>query len=180
MSAPGGASVSLHHAAAIAVAALAIAVASPTLAASPRVDNPAVDRVLVVKHTHRLYLLHKQQVIRSYQVWLGRQPKGTKTREGDGRTPEGVYRLDGRNSNSRFHLALHISYPGPEDIERAQRLGVSPGGAIMVHGLPKGFEHLDPARFHDDWTEGCIALSNRAVEEIWSLVADDTPIEIRP
>jgi murein L,D-transpeptidase YafK len=118
----------------------------------------------------------------NYPVSLGRQPAGHKEREGDGRTPEGRYVLDWRNPNSRFHKSLHVSYPGPADRLRARRLGVDPGGMIMIHGQPRPNEHADLQAVvaRDDWTDGCIAVSNHAMDEIWDKTRDGTPIEILP
>ena len=108
-------------------------------------------------------------MVRTYRIALGRDPLGHKQREGDGRTPEGRYTIDRRNPNSKYHLALHISYPGPAD------LGADPGGDIMIHGLKPGVDH--PA---SDWTQGCIAVTDSEMDEIWEMVADGTPIEILP
>jgi murein L,D-transpeptidase YafK len=142
------------------------------------------DRILVIKSERRLLLLRGGQVLKSFPVSLGRAPEGRKTREGDGRTPEGIYRIDGRNSKSWFHRSLHISYPNRFDTEQAQRQGVAPGGEIVIHGLPKDYRRFyrsfGPDFFKSDWTEGCIAVSNKAIEAIWTLVDDGTPIEIRP
>jgi len=104
------------------------------------------------------------KVLRTYPIALGGNPIGVKTREGDRKTPEGIYLIDGRNARSAYHLALHISYPSPADVERARRTGVNPGGDIMIHG----------------WTRGCIAVTNPEIEEIWAAVPDGTPIELRP
>ncbi|WP_082806133.1 L,D-transpeptidase family protein [Marichromatium gracile] len=132
------------------------------------------DRVLVRKAERRLYLLRDGVVLHSYAIALGFQPLGHKRREGDGRTPEGRYRIDWRNPASRFHRALHISYPGPGDRLRARLHGDDPGGAIMVHGTGPDTNRSG------DWTAGCIAVDNAEIEQIWSLVADGTPIEILP
>jgi murein L,D-transpeptidase YafK len=138
-----------------------------------------VDKVLVVKSKRLLMLLQNGSVLRKYEICLGRNPKGHKTRKGDYRTPEGTYILDSRNPKSSYHLSLHISYPSKEDSLKARRLGVSPGNGIMIHGFPQGItiDNLGPYR---DWTKGCIAVSNTAIEEIWQLVPDGTPIEILP
>jgi len=119
-----------------------------------------------------MLLLRGQSVLRSYRVALGRQPAGHKQREGDGRTPEGRYVIDRRNPRSRYHLALHISYPNAEDIARARAAGVEPGGDIMIHGLKDG------ERREGDWTQGCIAVTNDEMDEIWSLVSEGTEILI--
>jgi murein L,D-transpeptidase YafK len=134
--------------------------------------------VIVVKSERRLYLLQDGSVIRTYRVALGPNPVGHKVFQGDGRTPEGLYTLDWRNEASRFHRAIHISYPNDEDIERSIRFGGAPGGLIMIHGQPSdGFRGSNP---HYDWTEGCVALSNAEMDEVWLAVDDGTPIEILP
>ncbi len=138
------------------------------------------DLVVVNKGQRVLQLLSNGRVIRSFDISLGKNPVGHKRRQGDGRTPEGRYRLDWRNAKSRFYKSIHISYPNPDDVQRARKLGAAPGGAIMIHGLPNKFAEA-PELFEDlDWTEGCIAVTNEAIEEIWQLVADHTPIEIYP
>ncbi len=138
------------------------------------------DKVLVVKGERRLYLLHQGMVMRVYRIELGRNPMGTKVMEGDGRTPEGWYVLDTRNENSRFHRSIRISYPNEADLERARMLGVAPGGAIMIHGQPSEPPVALVRYGRRDWTEGCIAVSNSDMDEIWSAVEDGTPIEILP
>jgi murein L,D-transpeptidase YafK len=150
--------------------------ASPASANGPSV----VDRVVVDKSDRQLYLMHGQRIVRVYPVSLGRNPTGHKVRRGDQRTPEGRYLLDWRTADSRYYLALHISYPSPVDLQQASRKGFDPGGNIMIHGLPG--KYADGARvlLDLDWTDGCIAVSNQAIEEIWQLVADNTIIEIRP
>lgn len=138
------------------------------------------DKVVVVKSERLMMLLKNGEIIRSYKVALGRNPEGRKVRQGDARTPEGVYYLDRRNSNSRFHRALHISYPNADDIRHAKAHGVSPGRDIMIHGLPKSFEDVGEWHRTIDWTKGCIAVTNTEIDEIWTLVPDGTPIEIKP
>ena len=140
---------------------------------------PHADKVLVIKSKRVLLLLQNGSILREYQICLGRNPKGRKTRQGDYRTPEGTYVLDSRNPKSSFHLSLHISYPSKTDSLEARRLGVSPGSSIMIHGLPDGIT-IDDIGGYQDWTKGCIAVSNSAIEEIWRLVPDGTPIEIKP
>jgi murein L,D-transpeptidase YafK len=132
-----------------------------------------VDRVVVRKAARELLLLSGESVVRSYRVALGRSPEGHKEREGDGRTPEGRYTIDRRNPKSKYHLSLHISYPNEADTERARAGGVDPGCDIMIHGVKPGIDH--PA---SDWTQGCIAVSDAEMDELWELVADGTPIEI--
>lgn len=139
-----------------------------------------IEQVLVVKSERRLFLLRNGEVIRSYVVALGSNPLGRKTSEGDGRTPEGRYVIDWRNPRSRFYRSLHISYPSDGDRRRAQAGGVAPGGEIMLHGLPNGREAVGADHVRWDWTEGCIALTNAEMDEIWQAIDDGTPIEIRP
>ena len=134
-----------------------------------------VDRVVVAKSRREMLLLSGESVLRRYRIALGRNPVGPKTREGDGRTPEGRYSIDRRNPRSKYHLSLHISYPNAEDRERAQREGVDPGCDIMIHGQPNG----ETTAREGDWTQGCIAVTNEEIEEIWELVADGTAVEIR-
>jgi murein L,D-transpeptidase YafK len=134
-----------------------------------------VDRILVNKSRREMLLLHRESLVRSYRIALGRDPSGHKLREGDGRTPEGRYTIDRRNPKSAYYLSLHISYPNEEDRERARAAGVDPGGDIMIHGQPNG-----GMKREGDWTQGCIAVTDAEMDEIWSLVKDGTIIEIGP
>ena len=134
-----------------------------------------VDRVVVNKGRREMLLLSGESVVRQYRVALGFDPVGRKEREGDGRTPEGHYTVDGRNPKSKYHLALHLSYPGPADVEHAQSSGLDPGGDIMIHGVKAGVAHPE-----SDWTHGCIAVTDAEMDEIWELVADGTAVEINP
>ena len=127
-----------------------------------------------------MVLLNHGKVIRTYQVALGKQPVGPKIQEGDLRTPEGQYKIDGRYLQSEFHRALHISYPNAADRARARQLGVSSGGDILIHGLPNGQGAIGKAHLQSDWTWGCIAVTNEEIEEIWRLVPNGTVVEIRP
>jgi hypothetical protein len=138
------------------------------------------DRVIVEKSSRRLTLLHQGKVLKVYHVALGHTPVGRKECEGDGRTPEGLYRIDLHKSDSAFHLALHISYPNASDVEVARAKGCSPGGAIMIHGTRNGLGWLGRLHRLVDWTAGCIAVTNWEIEEIWRAVPVGTPIEIRP
>lgn len=143
-------------------------------------DGRIVDKVLVVKSERKLHLLSKGQPLKSYKVSLGKQPRGPKLREGDQRTPEGLYWLDWRKASDKFNLSMHISYPNARDQARARTEGVSPGSMIMLHGTPLD-DHYPEWYFHGlDWTEGCIAMRNDDMREVWSLVRDGTLIEIRP
>ena len=139
-----------------------------------------VDSILVEKAAHRLSLFQRGRVTRSYVVALGQQPVGDKVRRGDMRTPEGRFTIEARNPQSKFHRALRISYPDAAHRERARKLGVSPGGDIMIHGLPPKQAWVGAAHRDFDWTEGCIALTNEEIEEIWSAVPIGTPIHILP
>src|SRR5689334_15415303 len=121
-----------------------------------------VDRVVINKARREMLLLSGESVVRSYRVALGRNPVGHKQQEGDGRTPEGLYSIDRRNPRSRYHLSLHISYPSAADVEDARSRGVPPGGDIMIHGLKPGVAHPE-----SDWTEGCIAVTDTEMDEIW-------------
>ncbi|TVR99898.1 MAG: hypothetical protein EA406_01900 [Rhodospirillales bacterium] len=135
------------------------------------------DKIVVHKSERRLKLMRNGAIFRIYPIDLGFSPTGHKVREGDGRTPEGTYYIDWRNPGSQFHLSLRISYPNAEDEAKADALGVRPGGMIMIHGQPN---YANPRRPKQDWTEGCIAVSNADMEEIWHAVDDGTLIEIRP
>jgi murein L,D-transpeptidase YafK len=138
------------------------------------------DKILVDKAARRMTLLKDGTTLRSYDVSLGSAPVGHKQQEGDGRTPEGLYTIDFRNARSRFHLSLRVSYPDAQDREAARQRGVPPGGDIMIHGLPRGLGLLGDLHLARDWTDGCIAVTNREIEEIWALVDTGTVIEIRP
>jgi murein L,D-transpeptidase YafK len=137
------------------------------------------DQIIVLKHKRVLVLVRGGRVLKTYPVALGLHPIGPKLWEGDGRTPEGTYLIDGRNQASRYHLALHISYPSLVDEARAEKAHRAVGGAIMIHGMPNWFSALT-MQMAPDWTSGCIAVSDTAIEEIWDAVDDGTPIEIRP
>jgi len=145
-----------------------------------KADRGKADRVIVLKGARRLMLLRGTSVLRTYRIALGRTPHGAKVAEGDGRTPEGRYVLDWRNPRSRFYRSIHVSYPNDADRARARRLGLSPGSDIMIHGLPKRLDAIGAEHTRWDWTEGCVAVSNAEIDEIWTLVADGTVIDIRP
>jgi len=143
-------------------------------------SEPVVDRVVLDKSERRLVLMNGDLTLFEYEVALGSSPKGPKRRQGDGRTPEGRYIIDWRKPNSDYYRALHISYPNKADMREARRLGVEPGGAIMIHGLPNGFGMIGTAHRVVDWTDGCVAVTNDEMDEIWERVRDGVPIEIRP
>lgn len=138
------------------------------------------DAVLVVKSERKLYLLREGQPFRSYRIALGLNPYGHKEREGDYRTPEGRYELDMRNPRSEFFLSIRVSYPNDRDVANARRNRARPGGAIMIHGLPNVPKRSAEYYRRTDWTDGCIALSNDDMLEVWLLTRPYTPIEIRP
>ena len=140
---------------------------------------PPIDKVLVIKSERQLHLKHRGQVVKSYSVSLGKQ-SGPKRHEGDLRTPEGFYWLDWRKPSDRYNLAINISYPNQADIERAAALGKPAGNLIMIHGTPRDPEFPEWFFSSLNWTEGCIALPNNDMEEVWQLVPDNTLIEIRP
>jgi len=138
------------------------------------------DKVVVIKSKRVILLMNNGEILRAYRVSLGKQPVGRKTRQGDQKTPEGTYVIDSRITDSKFYLALHISYPNDSDVKNAQRLGVEPGGDIMIHGLPNGLgKKVGKLHRLTDWTDGCIAVTNSEIEEIWQMVSDGTPIEIK-
>ena len=139
-----------------------------------------VSKVVVRKGERRLYLMDGEDVVRSYRISLGDNPEGHKLYEGDERTPEGDYTLDWRNAESDFYKSIHISYPSERDRELASAWGLDPGGSIMIHGLPNNAGDMAFAYTGLDWTNGCIAVSNEAMDEIWQLVQNGTPIRIVP
>jgi murein L,D-transpeptidase YafK len=138
------------------------------------------DRVVVLKKERTLQLVSRGKVVKTYKIALGGDPVGPKTRQGDHKTPEGTYVLDFRNAHSQFHKAIHISYPSDRDRAAARAKGASPGGDVFVHGLPNGFGYVGAAHRLKDWTDGCIAVTNEEIDEIWKSVTAGTPIEIRP
>jgi murein L,D-transpeptidase YafK len=153
------------------------------LAAAPlaAIDPPLqADRIVVLKGERKLLLMREGAVLAWFWIALGRNPTGQKMEAGDGRTPEGVYRIESRDSESEFYRALRISYPDAADRERARRHGVDPGGNIRIHAVPPGFEPTGPGERMIDWTDGCIAVTNADMDQIWARVGDGTPIEIRP
>lgn len=144
------------------------------------IQKRSVDRILVEKSARRLMLISQGEVLKTYKIALGGNPIGPKERQGDNKTPEGTYVIDGRNRDSRFYLSLHISYPNERDKNRARELGVSPGGDIMIHGIKNGSSWVGDAHAKVDWTNGCIAVTNEEIEEIAKLTPNGTMVEIRP
>ena len=138
------------------------------------------DKVLIEKQARRLTLLSKGEVIKTYKISLGSNPVGPKERMGDNKTPEGIYIIDARNHTSDYHLSLHISYPNEKDKLRARQLGVSPGGDIMIHGIKNSLSQIGASHAERDWTQGCIAVTNQEMEEIYQRVPNGTVVEIKP
>ena len=137
--------------------------------------------LIVVDKTRRVMTLYAgKKPLKTYRIALGGNPVGDKEQEGDSRTPEGRYIIDAKNPKSSFHLSLHISYPDAKDRAAARKLGVSPGGAIMIHGTPDGLAALRNAGVFSDWTAGCIAVTNGEMDEIFKMVKVGTPIVIKP
>ena len=158
--------------------ALLLAAADAATPVAPAL--PPADRIVVEKEQRRLILFNRGEAIKTYRIALGPHPVGPKEQEGDGRTPEGRYIIDGRNAGSAFHKSLHISYPNAEDRARAAARGVRPGGSIMIHGLASGLGWLGATHRFFNWTNGCVAVTNSEIDEIWKLVPDGTPIDIVP
>jgi murein L,D-transpeptidase YafK len=140
----------------------------------------AADSLVLTKSRRELVVYYRGAPVRVYFVALGRSPVGDKERIGDNRTPEGFFHIQGRNPNSRYHLSLRISYPDAMHRARAARLRVEPGGDIMIHGLPDAQAAFGPAHRDFDWTNGCVAVTNKEIEELWRVVHDGTPIQIKP
>jgi murein L,D-transpeptidase YafK len=155
--------------------------AQPVMLPQPALNAlPLVDRIVVHKGERRLLLMHGADIVRSYHVSLGLNPVGQKERSGDFRTPEGTYRLERRNARSDYFLSIQVSYPNEADLKRAQLRHWNTGGSIMIHGLPNFLKHEPEFYQTHDWTDGCIAVSNADMTEIWMLTPDEVPIDILP
>jgi murein L,D-transpeptidase YafK len=170
---------------AVLIAGAVLAAAAPARADRAQAPGasgefPMADEVVVLKSERRLELRRDGEVMRSFPIALGGNPEGHKQQEGDQRTPEGRYFLDTRNPNSAFFLALRVSYPNGDDLRSARERGVDPGNNIMIHGLPNEPKHPSRQYLQSDWTDGCIAVSNAAMIDIWLSVRDGTPIHILP
>lgn len=146
----------------------------------PAPNAPQADKILIEKSERRMTLYRRGKPWKMYQIALGRGGLEPKMQEGDQRTPEGHYYIENRNPRSIYHLSLRLNYPSPEDELRAMKAGVRPGSDIMIHGLPNGKGHVGRKHLKKDWTEGCVAVTNQEIEQIWHIVADGTPVEIRP
>ncbi len=142
--------------------------------------NKTADQLIIEKSARTMTLMSGDKVLKTYKVALSRVPVGRKEREGDHRVPEGEYTIDSKNPHSRFHLALHISYPNATDRKRALKSGFKPGGNIEIHGLDDKYAWVAGLHRQLDWTDGCIAMTNTEIEEIWPLVPVGTKVEIRP
>jgi len=159
---------------------LLVGVAFAAGAQTPSQPPAKADLILVVKSARTMQLMHADKVLKTYKVALSTVPNGAKEREGDHKVPEGKYVVDAKNAHSRFHLALHISYPNATDQEHARKLGVRPGGNIEIHGLGDTYGWVGGMHRQVDWTDGCIAVTNSEIDEIWPLVPVGTGVEIRP
>jgi len=148
-------------------------------AQAPMAGN-AVDEIVILKSARTMSLENNGQVLKTYKVALGRQPVGAKDREGDHKTPEGEYTVDAKNAHSDYYLALHLSYPSEADRVRARAMGVSPGSDVEIHGLPKGYGWIGAGHRLMDWTDGCVAVTNHEIEEIFGMVPVGTRVEMRP
>jgi murein L,D-transpeptidase YafK len=160
-----------------AIALVALLLGNPSAWAAPLPQTAVADRVLVLKAKRELFLIQGGKVLKTYRISLGGHPVGRKLSEGDSRTPEGEYVLDWHNPHSHYYKSIHISYPNPQDLARAQKLGVPPGEDLFIHGQPNDYQGQGKQR--GDWTDGCIAVSDAEMEEIWRAVPDGTPIEIK-
>ena len=169
---------------AIATLVLAAAVAVGLLwahrAAAPLPPGTHADLVVVHKSARRMLVYSNGEVVRTYVISLGHNPVGAKRRAGDHRTPEGWYVIDQHNPNSAFHRSLRVSYPSARDVARAHAAGHSPGGDVMIHGTRNGLGWLGRMRLAADWTDGCIAVTDAEMDELYALVPDGTPIDIQP
>ena len=158
-------------------------VGTPTILSAPVVGVRSyitADSIVVEKHKHRLTLFQLGIPVRTYQIALGKQPVGDKVRAGDNRTPEGTFYIDYKNPDSKYHMALHISYPDAAHAAKSRAARAKPGGDIMIHGLPSAYADLGDKHRLYDWTEGCIAVTNVEVDEIWRAVPPGSPIQIKP
>lgn len=166
----------LNFASVLALAGMSAGVA-PQLVAQ---TASKVDRIVIEKSKRTLTLMDGAKIVKTYKVAIGGQPVGAKDRQGDHKTPEGIYSVDAKNPNSQFHKALHISYPNPADRANARKLGVSPGGDVEIHGLGAKWGWIGAKHRLTDWTDGCIAVTNEEIDEIYPSIKVGTLVEIRP
>jgi len=168
---------SITRMAAVVATMMLLLMAQPQAFAS---DFPIADRVIVEKASRKLYLLKDGKSFRIFDIALSMFPTGSKLKEGDQRTPEGQYMLDTRKTDSDYFLSIHISYPNASDMRQAKAKGVDPGGQIMIHGQPNSPTYSEAYYDKEDWTNGCIAVSNSDMIDIWLMTPNQVPIEIRP
>ena len=159
---------------------LFVVVALAASASSQAGEFPVAEKVVVEKEQRKLHLIKNNEIFRTFDIALGIAPVGDKEAEGDFKTPEGIYTLDARNPDSDFFLSIHISYPNAKDRREARAKGVAPGGQIMIHGQPNEPTYSAAYYKKQDWTNGCIAVSNSDMIDIWLMTPNDIPIEIRP
>ncbi len=166
----------------VAMAADAVSAGTSTATAGIKyvLDWTPAERIVIEKSKRKLTLIRKDKVVRSFDIALGANPEGHKQREGDSRTPEGEYVIDYKNLDSDYYLSVRISYPNESDRQRARLRGDDPGSAIMIHGMPNGVSWPYDGYAGKDWTDGCIAVSNAAMQQIWLATRENTPVEIRP
>lgn len=157
------------------VAALCALVACTQTTTTRQYVGPQVTRIIVDKGERRMFLMHHKRVLRAFDIGLGFAPEGDKIARGDGRTPEGNYFINRRNPNSQFHLSMGINYPNAQDVRESRSAGVHPGGDIFIHGRPSKYQNGI-----EDWTAGCIAVTDQEIELIYAMVRNGTPITILP
>ena len=167
------------RAAAVFIALLTLASQACDRPTAPSLAEGA-DKILIEKSAHMMTLMRGSRPLRTYAIAIGRTPVGAKTRAGDHKTPEGDYIIDAKKDNSRFHLALRISYPNEADRERALKNGFAPGGDVEIHGIENGLGWIGSLHRRFDWTDGCVAVTDAEIEEIWNMVPVGTPVQIRP
>lgn len=146
----------------------------------PLDESVIIDKIVVTKHKRTLALISNNEIVKTYKISLGKVPKGAKEFEGDKKTPEGLYIINDKNPNSKCHKNLGISYPNELDIEHAKKMGKSPGGLIKIHGMLNGYGWLGRFHLFRDWTAGCIAVTDKEMDELYENVKIGTPIEIKP
>lgn len=150
------------------------------LTVSQTKPQTTADQIIIVKSERTLTLLREGKALKTYKVALGTEPVGRKERVGDHKTPEGQYVVDSKKEKSQFYKALHVSYPNATDRARAAKMGVSPGGDVEIHGLGAKYGWVGAAHREIDWTDGCIAVTNQEIDEIFAMVPVGTRVEIKP
>ncbi|WP_191485528.1 L,D-transpeptidase family protein [Pseudomonas sp. FEN] len=158
---------------------LSFAALSQASIAAP-LSGKTIEKILILKSAHQLQLINDGKPLKTYRISLGKNPRGQKLMQGDRRTPEGFYWIDWRKPSDKYNLSLHLSYPNISDSVRARREGVDPGDMIMIHGTPDSADYPENLFHTLDWTDGCIAMRNVDMREVWDLVKDGTMVEIRP